>query len=229
MAGDSLRRFYYKHKNGIKIAGLCVIILCSIGVLCAVRYRQAQKIRPALERATEDTQDITEVTLHSVQAGIKGSEIKAQLSDLKEADKYAVVVATKELMLKRMTKESAYLVYPMDEEKYPEYVTASDGNRYMLFGVNYGCVLYDSVLYSMGGISGDCYTIAGFMEESEYAERNNYKDGTKKTAVTRNKYHPYIPEESLFIADEDVFLKGYIYDKDEKEIGCIYYADAPTN
>lgn len=225
MSGYTLRRFYFKHKNGIKIAGLCVIILCSIGVLCAVRHHQNEKIRSALADLSEETEHQEEVTIDGQKTGVKGSEVKAQLASLKESEPYAIIVATEELLLERTTTESAYLSYPLDDEKQPQYVDATDGSRYMLFGVNYGNVLYDPVLYSIGNGGYGYYTIAGFMDESEYASRNNYSVGTTKTVITRNKYHPYSPDNSLPINNEDVFQKSYIYDKNEKEIGCIYYVE----
>lgn len=228
MIRHSIRQCYGRHKNECKAAGLCAVIVCSAAVLCAVGFRKNEKVLSVPDTETIAAAESEHVTLGGKKTGVKGSEIKRQLSSLKETDRYAVVVATSELLLERVTTESAYLVYPLDAKKLPEYVTASDGNRYMLFGVNYGCVLQDIALYSPGG-SDIRYTIAGLMEESEYAQRNNYSDGTTKTVITRNRYHPYVPGESLSIPDREIFQKAYIYDKDEKEIGCFYYADSAEN
>lgn len=217
-----IRRFYDLHKNGIKIAGLCAVIVCSIGVLIAVFYHQHLRKLELQQQIQSDSQE--NVTQQNAKNGIKGSEVKKQLESLKEKDQYAIVIATQELLCKRSTAETAYLVYPLDAKKQPRYVEAADGTFYMLFGVNYGCVLEDDILLNTGAGTDSYYTIAGFMEENEYAKRNNYEEGTSKTVITRKKYHPYKQDESISIPDDEVFQKGYIYDRDEKEIGCIYYS-----
>lgn len=217
-----MRRFLYRHRLFLKPAGLCAVIVCSMCVLFAVyrHYHPPQR----QQQETVGTEAAVSNTERRSEAKIRGSEVKEKLSALKKDDSYAVIVATKELLLDRTTTESAYLVYLLDDKKQPRYVTAEGATAYLLFGVNYGRVLKDTVLMNTGLGLDSYYTIAGFMEDAEYAKRNNYEAGTTRTVIVKDVFHPYVPEESLFIPDDEYFYQGFFYDRDEKEIGCIYYS-----
>ena len=210
-----IKRFYHRHKNEFVIAGLIFLIILSLAVLAVVYMYNHKRIKP------EDIKTATEETVkREIKSGIPGSEVKKELKSLKEDDGYTIVVCTKELLEKRKSKELTYVVYPLTASKYPVEITES-GQKLTLFGITYGNSLTDSILLNTG--DGRYYTNGGQMKKSEYAVRNNYEKGTKKTVITKNRFHAYDEETSMEIPDDEMFEKFYIYDADEKEIGCFYY------
>lgn len=210
-----IRLFYQRHKNQIIIAFLCLVILISIIILGFVFARNHRKPVPEKTEPTAGTS-----VKRQIAGGTPGSEIKKELKALTKEKGYTIVVCTDELLTKRTTKETPYVVYPLTETKYPVYITENH-TEYLLFGISYGNSLCDTVLMNAG--ENRYYTIAGQMEKSEYAERNNYEKGTKKTVLAKNMFHAYRKGKSIDIPDDEMFEKAYIYDADEKEIGCFYY------
>ena len=210
-----IKRFYHRHKNEFVIAALIFLIILSLAVLVVVYMHNHKRIEP------EEAETTTEETVkREIKNGISGIEVKKELKALKEDDGYTIVVCTKELLEKRKSKELAYIVYPLTASKYPVEIT-ENGQKLTLFGITYGNSLSDSILLNAG--DGRYYTNDGQMEKSEYAVRNNYENGMKKTVITKNKFHAYDEETSMEIPDDEMFEKFYIYDADEKEIGCFYY------
>ncbi len=215
-----MRKFFYRKQI---VAGRVTVILCSAAVLCIVFSRH----HPECARVREEARGSAAVPVEGADSGtgVSGSEVKKRLLSLRAEDGYAVILATQELLSGERTADAGYLVYPLDEHKRPRTVTASDGRDCMLFGVNYGCVLESPVLMNTGLGEDSYYTMTGFLEEDECALRNNYAIRKSMTVITRRKFYPYDADDpgAFPVSDSDLYWQGVIYDRNEREIGCIYY------
>lgn len=214
-----MRKFFYRKQIAV---GSVTVILCSAAVLCVVFSRH----HPGRIRVREGARRPAATEEGAVSgAGVSGSEVKRRLLSLRAKDGYAVILATQELLSGERTADAGYLVYPLDEHKRPRTVTAAGGRECMLFGVNYGCVLESPVLMNTGLGEDSYYTMTGFLEEDEQALRNNYAIRKSMTVITRRKFYPYDADDpgALPVSDSDLYWQGIIYDRNEREIGCIYY------
>lgn len=182
----------------MRLALLCAAAICLAGVLAALFYDHHGP-PPKGAEAENGTQaaDAALPVLQEEGSGISGAEVKRELEALAEADGRAVILATRETLAERIAPETAYLLY----------------------GINYGCVLEQQTLYSMGP---DAYQIiGGFLDADVLAERKDYAQGTAKTVVGRKKFHPYEAAE-MEIADDSQFARRILYDSEGQEVSSFY-------
>ena len=217
---ERLKRFRFWTKTRLvpwikknRIPLIISLIAIAVIVFFVVRWHM---------QAEEEKKRERQVRTEAVEGGITGAEVKKELLAWKSGDKKAIIVCEAAQMVYHYAdtfQEDPYSVLMVDDKDIVNVATNEGGM--MLWGINYGSVLKESVLQTDGD---DAFASGGFMKKDKSVvtvERN----GKKKKDVSRAKENPYTVKDGIAIPDDEIFVKKDIINVKYRKIGVMYYPE----
>lgn len=192
-----------------------VVILLSIGFMCIFLWGS--------DKPAEKKNDKKKIYSESTEEGVSGKDVKKLLSNWKESDHYAIIVAEANIMLNQteLFETEQYSTLFMNNQKTDS--VQINNKPVMLWGINYGSILKDDVVIKNSDSS--YYTVHGLMKKNKKTKFRDLESEKIFTKTVRAKTNKYTKKSGILIPDEEKFKKVIITNRNGDEIGCAFIPD----